>query len=380
MAWVRVRNWFKKHNARDESDDSQIPAVRWLEPADNPWGVRLLDVQRVTLGMTSASPDKQHAINAVSFWQDDGTGFVGAMPTTPTVTETRLRYRVDRMLADGVLFTPRVMEHRWAIYFHRKHIIFVHSWLREVLVVADTEIDADQVIVTSLHGKFIRKGEPPAFTARIADYLLRSHALDLVYPAPLPTGIEADPQRAAVWCFSAFGNKALYATPDELPVAVPDKPLRTNTLLHIAAARADVRAAQDQLDAGVPVDLLGRDGLAPLHWSVEQEDSTIFLFLIEHGSPVDVRSDKGATPLMHAVQCRDLAKASWFLEHGADPNAKDLRGFTALHRAADIGELQIVQKLVSAGASPFAEAEGFTPKDLAEKRGHEAIVTLLCRG
>jgi hypothetical protein len=376
MSW---KHWFTKHNAGGQSGNSELPPVRWLGPADNPWGVRLLDIQRVTLGMTSTSQDPKAAINAMSFAGDDGLGFIGETPQLLTVAKTQLHYRVDRMLADGVLFIPRKMEHKWAIYFHRKRIIFVRSWLRQVFVVADIESDADEIIITSLHGTFTAKDDPPAFTARIADYLLRSHALDLVYPAPLLGGIETDPQKAALWCFSVFGNKALYATPHELTIAVPDKPLRTHSLLHIAVACGDARAAQVQLDAGVPVDLLAGDGLAPLHWSIDQEDTTMSLFLIEHGSPVDIRSGEGATPLMNAVQRRSLAKASWFLEHGADPNAKDTRGFTALHRAAEMGELPIAQKLLSAGASPVAEAQGFTPKDLAEKGGHEAVAKLLGR-
>ena len=35
------------------------------------------------------------------------------------------------------------------------------------------------------------------------DFLLRSHALGMVYPAPL---------EAAMWCFKMFGNLALCAT------------------------------------------------------------------------------------------------------------------------------------------------------------------------
>jgi hypothetical protein len=223
VAW----NWFKKRKTQPEPGAFQLPPIRWLEPANNPWGVRVLDVRTVTLSWIATSADPLCARNAASYGSDDGTGFIGASPASPVVSSAQIRYRADGMLADGVLFVPSVMEHKWAIYFHRKHIIFVRSWLRQVFVVADTQGDADEVIITSLQGTFTGKDEPPSFTARVADYLLRSHALNLVYPAPLLSGIEADPQKAALWCFSLFGNKAQYATPHELPMAVPDKPLRT---------------------------------------------------------------------------------------------------------------------------------------------------------
>jgi len=228
VAWT----WLKKHKGRQKPAASELPPVRWIEPTDNAWGVPVLDVRAITLGRMSLSENPTCAINAMSYRRDDGTGFIGAMPASPVVSSTRLLYRVDGVLADGALFVPGVMEHKWAIYFHLKHIIFVRSWLRQVFVVADTQEDADAIIVTSLQGTFTGKDEPPSFTARVADYLLRSHALNLVYPAPLLGGIEADPQKAALWCFSLFGNKALYATPHELPMAVPDKLLRNYTQIH----------------------------------------------------------------------------------------------------------------------------------------------------
>jgi hypothetical protein len=46
-----------------------------------------------------------------------------------------LRFPIDRMLADGVLFSPSAMEHKWAIFYHQRRILCVRSWLRWVHVV-----------------------------------------------------------------------------------------------------------------------------------------------------------------------------------------------------------------------------------------------------
>lgn len=39
--------------------------------------------------------------------------------------------------------------------------------------------------------------ESHAFTTRVMDYLIRSHALGTPYPVPLPAGIDKDPLKAA---------------------------------------------------------------------------------------------------------------------------------------------------------------------------------------
>jgi len=372
MAWDKI----KRMLGRKGENGPQIP---WIEAADNPWGVRVLDVRPVTLTMLSASADPQCASNAVSFGQDDGTSFIGEEPPATRVAEASLTFPVDRMLADGVLFVPREMEHKWALFYHRGEVICVRSWLRKVQVVARVEQREDQVEITQVRGTFGAEDEERDFTTRILDYLLRSHALDTVYPAPLPTGMESDPQAAAMWCMSMFGNRALIATPHRFVRLDPDRPLRTHSLLHIAVARGNASAIDQYLAAGVPIDLLAGDGLAPLHWALASENPAILTLLLNRGSPVDVRSAEGATPLMNAVQSGSIEKVATLLDHGADVNARDRRGFTALHRASEMGHLAVTQLLLDRGATPNPDAEGHTPRSLAEGRNREDIVAVLKR-
>ena len=175
---------------------------------------------------------------------------------------------------------------------------------------------------------------------------------------------------------------ALVTAPNSLP-RIPSPSGRrsnlcaTNSLLHIAVARGDFTQTKALLDAGVPVDLLARDGLTPLHWSFVRDDTAMASLLLERGSPVNAQSAEGATPLMNAVQARSLAQTTFLLDHGADPNAADARGFTALHRAAEMGEPTIVRLLLDRGASPHLEAQGHTPRSLAASRNEIAIVELL---
>lgn len=349
--------------AGDQGDWQRSPSeVRWVDAADNPWGVHLLDVRSFTLTMMTTTTDPQCAENAVSYGRDDGTGFVGQQPPVDRVAEASLRFPIDRSLAGGVLFIPRGMEHKWALFYHRHQIICVRSWKRQVQVVAEVEPHAGHVEVVAVHGTFTSENEDRDFTVRAFDYLLRSHALGETYPAPLPLDMENDPSRASMWCFSLFGNKAQYATPLSVARTDPDKPLRTISLLHIAAARGDTAAMREQMAAGVPRDVLGPDGLAPLHWALMCDSLGPTTALLDLGAPAGLRSAHGVTPLMIAVELGSREKADLLLGLGADVNAQDDRGYPALHRAAEMGNAELVELLLRHGAMPDVEAQGQTPR------------------
>jgi ankyrin repeat protein len=100
-------------------------------------------------------------------------------------------------------------------------------------------------------------------------------------------------------------------------------------------------------------------------------------FLLARGTAIDVRSTEGATALLTESQAEKPRHVAWLLERGADPNARDRRGFTALHRAAERGHREVVDLLLAKGADPRVEAEGHTPRSLAEGRGHAEIVRRL---
>ena len=364
-------------NAQQLPESTTPPEIPQIDAGYNPWGVPLLDVRPVTLCLFSTSADPQMAANAISYSKDDGRGFIGARPPVTRSVTTDLRYRIDGTLAAGVLFAPSEMEHKWALYYHCGQILCIRSWLRRVQVLADVRLTGDHVEIRAIHGQFVLDDEEPSFTTRVLDYLIRSHAMDLVYPVPLPAEMAADPGTAAMWCMSCFGKRAWFATHHELSADPPQEPLRTISLLHIAVARDDVDEAAALLGEGLPVDLLGRDGMAPLHWSLVHENTRMAEFLIERGCPVDVRSSEGATPLMNGVQARSLHKVTFLLDCGADPDARDNRGFTALHRAAEMGQRDLVELLLERGAMPDVEAQGHTPRSLAESRGQAAIADLL---
>lgn len=204
----------------------QIPEVGWVEATANPWRIRVLDVRPVTQHMVSTSGNPQCAVNAVSYALDSGASFIGAETPVQRRITTSLPYRIDGPLQGGALFRPSAMEHKWAIFYQFDQIFFVRSWQRKVYVIAETKEHGAYMEVRSIQGTFLARQEPPDFSSRVLDYLIRSHALGLTSPAPLLPGLEGDPQKAALWCFSAYGKMAQFASLDDPGEAPPMEALR----------------------------------------------------------------------------------------------------------------------------------------------------------
>ena len=354
--------------------------LQWLQPEDTPWPVPVLDIRPLTQTMLSASADSQMASNAVSFGGDDGLGFVGHETPSQTVTQLALRYRVSPMLADGVLFSPTAMEHKWALFHYGGTILFVRSWQRRVVVTTTAHQSSGYVELTEARGEFPGSDLDPRFISAYIDFLVRTHALLLDFPAPLETDPEDDGRGAALASFNHFGKMARYATHHRFTVDPPERPLRSHSLFHIAIAKGDLYAAQMQLARGVPVDLLAGDGLSAIHWALASRNHTASSWLLDHGLAIDTRSEEGATALMNAVQDDNAQGAQWLLNHGANANAADNRGFTSLHRAAEMGLETTVRLLLDHGARPDMIAQGHTPADLARGRGHDRIAGLIGSG
>jgi hypothetical protein len=383
--WDRLKRLFGKQPPAAAALDPHLPPAAqkdlpdcpWIPADQNPWAIPVIDVRPITLTMLSTSTNALYAQNAISFATDDGRSFINHDPPNAIESPADLHFRRDRLLAPGALFLPDCMEHKWALFFHENRILCVRSWTRTVALSAAVEQHDDRIHITSIRRDSSSANDPPRFAERLLDFLLRSHALQTPFPAPLPQGMAETPSAAGLWCMSTFGKLALVAAEAEPPMPLPEKPLRTHSLLHIAVARKDIPAIHAQLAAGIPIDIRDPDGLSPLHWACADDSTAMLEELLRCGCPIDVHSDQGATPLMQAVQARHPAQVTFLLEHGADPNAGDSRGFTALHRSAEMGELDITKTLLAHGANPAPEAEGNTPLSLAQARNEAAIIALL---
>ena len=348
----------------------------WISPDDNPWNVKLLDLRPFTQDVVSTTQDPQIAENAVSYGGENGRTFWRISPKNTKTIDSRLEYSMDSPLQPGVLFVPKVMEQKWAVFFDGERLIFVRSWLREVLVVAKTRQENDRLIVETITGEFM-EDSPPEATNAVLNFLLVSHAMGETVPTPLPCELESLLDQAGIWAFSRYGTFALFGVFDETFLSTPTARLRTDSLLHLAAAKDDVDEINRLAGSLKDLNYLCRSGFTPLHWSLSAETSTAMMKLLELGANPNARSDQNATPLMNAAQMNLKDRALLLIRSGADVNAVDHRGFTALHRACEMGHAEIVALLLEHGADKSISAEGHTAISLAQMRNEQKIVEML---
>jgi hypothetical protein len=353
--------------------DNQLP---WIEPDQNPWQLPLLDLRPITQTMIASSKDPVFAENALSYAAEDGLVFWNRIPEGKINSKINLSYKIDEKLEAGVLFSPDCMEHKWAIFFDGENIIVVRSWLRELVFLAKTEQKDNVLTVHEIMGQ-ISDSDTPNFIAALFNFLILSHCLSEVVPAPLPVGLENDTENAAYWAFSLFGNLAFVGSFDKNLLPVSTATLRSHTLLHIAAAKSDLTAIEKYINQGFNINAIAGDGLSPLHWSSYAEGVVAMKMLIDNGADLNLPSLDGTTVLMQAVEANKSEQVEFLLMSGALVNLVDERGFSALHRAAEMGHTEIVKILLQYSADKSIKVDSHTALSLAMMNKHKEIVDLL---
>lgn len=375
--WGWIKRWF---GGKQDGAAAGERSAKWIDEADSPFGAQVLDARPITLGLNSYTTDPEMAQNAASYGIDQGDSFAGQEPEPAPQIAGELRLRAPEKLVDGALFTPEEMEDKWALFIVEGELVVVRSWKRKVQLRAKLEVDGGELRIHGIRGFLTRDGEPEAYTLRALEFLLRTHALDQAWPAPLLSAdLSAD--ELAAWCMNVFGRRAHFGLSyeAELPARPDEVPLRPRSRLHLAVMMGESDAAKAALAAGIPVDLLDGRGVTALHRAAAT--GNLLDLLLDAGAKVDVVAPTtGATPLMLAVERRDRLAVEKLLAKGARAELGDHRGFTALHRAAGLGEVEIAQLLLAKGADPDQIAgEAPAPRQLAEQRGEKEILALFAK-
>lgn len=355
----------------------EVPPEFPLTPAsENPWGVDVVDVTPHTLTTVSVTRDRKQAENAVSFRRtEDGLEFQGREPESDRKVEVHLEYPCASTLFDGPVHLPQQMEEKWALFYFQARLILVSSWLREVRLVAETEVDGDRLIVGSTRGNIV--GEPEEYTGALLDFVIRSHALAEVWPVLAPPEMMEEPEQLARWCFHCFGSRAHLACGSPPNFVAPSLLFRTYSPLHTACARGELEDMSRLVAEGVDPNVLGADQFPPLQWTLSHPDTSVTEHLLQLGADVEGADPDGYTALMGCVTSRNPRYLEVLLAAGACPNAVTSDGFTALHIAAERGLVSAVRRLLEAGADPGKVARGYTALELAELRGETEVVELL---
>jgi hypothetical protein len=195
----------------------------------------------------------------------------------------------------------------WKLFllaYFSSYYIFVRSWLRKVVVTTDTYQENGQLHINKIKGQF--SDDTVEITQAIVKFLLISHSIGEIFPSPLPNNLLLELKNAGTWAMSMYGNMAHVGTFDSNFEGSTKSPIRSLSLLHIAAARNDLQGIDSQIESGIPIDIIAADGLAPLHWSLESGDLQATQYLIELGANPDIRTIEGVTPMMNAVQLNNM--------------------------------------------------------------------------
>jgi ankyrin repeat protein len=138
------------------------------------------------------------------------------------------------------------------------------------------------------------------------------------------------------------------------------------------ASLNDVERVTKLLDAGVPVDIRGDQGVTALLCAAKDGSEDVVALLIERGADLNSTGDSDGpfhqTPLCLAANSGHQNVVSMVLEAGADPALTDRDGFTPLMCAASMGRRDIVAKLLHSGGDTNARtSEGDTALILAAR-------------
>jgi hypothetical protein len=207
---------------RQEPTPDPFGALRWLDPGENPYGVRMLDCRSFTREMVSTTGDPALAQKFVELRRSDGSEHRGARPPEPIEAVCELVYPAEGGSADGPLVRAEQMEDKWDVYLYDGVLYFARSWSGELACIAPvTFTDSEARITSVVVGRHLA-GDIPALAVRQVDYLVKSHLYRLEVPHPLPASLPPEPKEIALYSFSLYGRWASFATYEETIGAWPE--------------------------------------------------------------------------------------------------------------------------------------------------------------
>ena len=145
-----------------------------------------------------------------------------------------------------------------------------------------------------------------------------------------------------------------------------------------AASDGDLKAVQELLQSGVPVDVRDWDDLTALIPAASSGYLEICKLLVEKGIDINAKDKDGITALMEASIMGHASVVEFLLESGADVNEAATSEVTALWLAASEGRTDIISLLLAKDAEAnIARVDGITAVMTACVGGHTDTIALL---
>jgi hypothetical protein len=207
----KLRSWFGG-STTPRDPDTAFEQLPWLEPHENPFGVRLLDCRPVAESFLSLTQDPR----SISFFGSpesrSGEQFRGEHPLDAMRVACDLAYPLTEALPEGPVFLAAAMEDKWNIYHFTEALYFARSWTGQLQYVARLTEAASQlrvIEVEAFRGNVLGVDQ---LAVRQVDYLIKSHVFGQLVPHPVPP--LASKKGLAVWSFSQCGRRGLFAVPE----------------------------------------------------------------------------------------------------------------------------------------------------------------------
>jgi hypothetical protein len=186
--------------------------VRWLEAADNHFGIRVLDCRPVAMGLTSLSADAAVAAKFLELRSSQGFDYIDKIPADAIFIPCEIRYSItNQEVADGCLFVAAVMEEKWNIYLHRGYLYFARSWTGALIARARMKFDGMQLVIDQIDANQ-DTASSHEFAIQMVDFLIKNHLFQLEAPHPITPGTGPTAREIALDSFSIYGRRGLFAS------------------------------------------------------------------------------------------------------------------------------------------------------------------------
>lgn len=115
-----------------------------------------------------------------------------------------------------------------------------------------------------------------------------------------------------------------------------------------------------------------------LHEAAKMGDLKAVQQFLEKGRPLDVQDSKGITPLGYAIGANRIAVVKLLLDNRANPFAVDSSGNSGLHYAAGYGRKELLEYLLKTGCGvQQPNSQGQTALAVARTNKQQACIELL---
>ncbi len=210
-----ARRSFSLREARDRWSD--LPDLKWLDPADSPLHRRVLDC-RGHCRLQRVDTTDPKIVDGFRRTQGSSISTVsGKLPEGAHPAGHPVRWAFTAVQGPALLTPclPHALEDKWLIRHAGGRLHFQRSWTGKLIYVAELSANDKGAYINRI---WLRDGEARTDEQRtlalaLCRYLIDSHLLGLPAAVPVPADLAVDPYKMAIFAFSMAGRRGDYAEP-----------------------------------------------------------------------------------------------------------------------------------------------------------------------